>query len=103
VLGSWEAWHGFLAEGARTSTSSSSSIGLLEEGDELKGALFERAMCNVAGSDGGKVETEIEGSFGKRLDGERNLDLSNGSVVEDFFSGVGIGDGAEIEGFVVLS
>jgi hypothetical protein len=61
---------------------------------------------DVVGSDGSVVgagTAEVEGCLGKRLDGDRNFDLSNGSVVDDFLSGEVIGDGAEMGAFVVLS
>jgi len=43
-----------------------------------------------------------EGCFGTGLEGDRKLDLSNGSV-EDGLSGVVVADAAEIEDLVILS
>jgi hypothetical protein len=82
----------------------SSSRGLLEGGDALKRLSLDRVVGDDAGSIGkmvGAGAAGVEGCLGKRL--ERKLDLLNGLLVDDFLSGVVIGDWAEIEGFVVLS
>jgi hypothetical protein len=75
----------------------SSLLGLLEDGDELEGLSLERRF-DAESFDGnmvaaGDVRVEggavgVEGCFAGRLDGDRNLDLSKGWVVEDFLSGV---------------
>ena len=104
VFRNWDGGHSFFVEGVKTWISS--SIVLFEGVDEQKGPSLERAMCDTEGSDGSVVEAGAAGvddCVDRRFEGDRILDLSNGSAVEDFLSGVVMGEGIEIWAFVVLS
>ena len=63
-------------------------------------------MGNVAGSDSsviGAGAAGVKDCLSKHLNGNRNFDLSNKIVIEDFLSREVIRDGAEMGAFVVLS